>query len=186
MMEALILWGCVIWIVPLMYVLLRNEAKWKKNIVVGATLPYEARQDPEVEEALRRYRRQLGWMSVLLLLAAVPCMFIPHFSAQFIVWSFWLILAVVLLQIPFVRTNKVLRRIKEKRGWRQRPSAQTVSDLTAAAVPMKWLSPRWFLLPLVLSLIPMVLDRELWVLWNPVLERELKKLLGEENVVFKP
>ncbi len=28
--------------------------------------------------------------------------------------------------------------------------------------------------------------RELWVLWNPVLERELKKLLGEENVVFKP
>ena len=165
MMEALILWGCVIWIVPLMYVLLRNEAKWKKNIVVGATLPYEARQDPEVEEALRRYRRQLGWMSVLLLLAAVPCMFIPHFSAQFIVWSFWLILAVVLLQIPFVRTNKVLRRIKEKRGWRQRPSAQTVSDLTAAAVPMKWLSPRWFLLPLVLSLIPMVLDRELWVLW---------------------
>lgn len=46
MIGTLILWGCIIWIVPLMYVLLRNEAKWKKNIVVGATLPYEARQDP--------------------------------------------------------------------------------------------------------------------------------------------
>ena len=165
MIGTLILWGCIIWIVPLMYVLLRNEAKWKKNIVVGATLPYEARQDPEVEETLRRYQRQLGWMSVLLLLVTVPCMFVPQFSVQFILWSFWLLLAMVLLQIPFVRTNKALRRIKVERGWRRQPSAQAVSDLTAAAVPMKWLSPWWFLPPLVLSLIPMALDRELWVLW---------------------
>ena len=60
MIGALILWGCIIWIVPLVYVLLRNEAKWKKNIVVGTTLPYEARQDPEVGEVLCRYRRQRG------------------------------------------------------------------------------------------------------------------------------
>ena len=124
MIGALILWGCIIWIVPLVYVLLRNEAKWKKNIVVGTTLPYEARQDPEVEEVLRRYRRQLGWMSVLLLLVTVPCMFIPRFSVQFIVWSFWILLAMILLQIPFVRTNKALRRIKAERGWRRQPSAQ--------------------------------------------------------------
>lgn len=161
MIGALILWGCIIWIVPLVYVLLRNEAKWKKNIVVGTTLPYEARQDPEVEEVLRRYRRQLGWVSILLLLVAVPCLFIPRFSVQFIVWSFWILLAMILPQIPFVLTNKALRRIKEERGWRQRPSAQVVSDLTAAAIPMKWLSPWWFLPPLVLSLVPLVLDREL-------------------------
>lgn len=118
MIGALILWGCIIWIVPLVYVLLRNEAKWKKNIVVGTTLPYEARQDPEVEAALRRYRRQLGWVSILLVLVAVPCMFIPRFSVQFIVWSFWILLAMILPQIPFVLTNKALRRIKEERGWR--------------------------------------------------------------------
>ena len=100
MIGTLILWGCIIWIVPLMYVLLRNEAKWKKNIVVGATLPYEARQDPEVEETLRRYQRQLGWMSVLLLLVTVPCMFVPRFSVQFILWSFWLLLAMVCCRSP--------------------------------------------------------------------------------------
>ena len=165
MIGALILWGCIIWIVPLVYVLLRNEAKWKKNIVVGTTLPYEARQDSEEEEVLRRYRRQLGWVSILLVLVAVPCLFIPRFSVQFIVWSFWILLAMILPQIPFVLTNKALRRIKEERGWRQRPPAQVVSDLTAAAIPMKWLSPWWFLPPLVLSLVPLVLDRELWVLW---------------------
>ena len=89
MVGSLILWGCIIWMVPLLYVLLRNEAKWKKNIVVGATLPYEARQDPEVEAVLRRYRRQPGWVSVLLLAVIVPCLFIPRFSAQFILWSPW-------------------------------------------------------------------------------------------------
>ena len=165
MVGTLILWGCIIWMVPLMYVLLRNEAKWKKNIVVGATLPYEARQDPEVEEVLRRYRRQLGWSCLAMLALVVPCLFIPRFSVQFIVWSFWIILAMILPQIPFVLTNKALRRIKEERGWHKRSSARTVSDLTAAAIPMKWLSPWWFLPPLALSLVPLALDRELWALW---------------------
>ena len=30
-----------------------------------------------------------------------------------------------------------------------------------------------------------VASRTLCVFWNPVLERELKKLLGEENVVYR-
>lgn len=165
MVGTLILWGCIIWMVPLMYVLLRNEAKWKKNIVVGATLPYEARQDPEVEEVLRRYRRQLGWSCLAMLALVVPCLFVLRFSVQFIVWFFWIILAMILPQIPFVLTNKALRRIKEERGWHKRSSARTVSDLTAAAIPMKWLSPWWFLPPLALSLVPLALDRELWALW---------------------
>ena len=40
-----------------------------------------------------------------------------------------------------------------------------MSDLAAAAIPMKWISPWWFLPPLALSLVPLLLDREMWVLW---------------------
>ena len=165
MVGTLILWGCIIWVVPLMYVLLRNEAKWKKNIVVGATLPYEARQDPEVESVLRRYRRQLGWVSLAMLALVVPCLFVSRFSVQFILWSVWILVAIVVPQISFVLTNMDLRRIKEERGWHKRSSAQVVSDLAAAAIPMKWISPWWFLPPLALSLVPLLLDREMWVLW---------------------
>ena len=165
MVGTLILWGCIIWVVPLMYVLLRNEAKWKKNIVVGATLPYEARQDPEVESVLRRYRRQLGWVSLAMLALVVPCLFVSRFSVQFILWSVWILVAIVVPQISFVLTNMDLRRIKEERGWHKRSSAQVVSDLAAAAIPMKWISPWWFLTPLALSLVPLLLDREMWVLW---------------------
>ena len=41
MTECLILWLCVIWMPVLMYFMLRNETKFKKNIAVGVTLPYE-------------------------------------------------------------------------------------------------------------------------------------------------
>ena len=34
-----IMWGCIIWLPILIYVLLKNETKFKKNIVVGITLP---------------------------------------------------------------------------------------------------------------------------------------------------
>ena len=165
MVGTLILWGCIIWMVPLMYVLLRNEAKWKKNIVVGATLPYEARQDPEVETVLRRYRRQLGWASLAMLALVVPCLFVSRFSVQFILWSVWILVAIAVPQIPFVLTNKALRRIKEERGWRGSTPARVVSDLKAVAVPMKWISPWWFVPPLALSLVPLLLDREMWILW---------------------
>ena len=38
----LIFWGSLIWLPWLEYAMLRNEAKPKKNIVVGVTLPYAA------------------------------------------------------------------------------------------------------------------------------------------------
>ena len=56
MTGRLILWLCIIWLVPLMYVMLRNETKFKKNIVLGVTLPYQGRTDPEVMTLLARFK----------------------------------------------------------------------------------------------------------------------------------
>ena len=40
-----------------------------------------------------------------------------------------------------------------------------VTDLTAAAAELRWLSPWWFLPPLLIGLVPLLFDRELWWLW---------------------
>lgn len=45
MMTNLIMWGSIIWIIPLVYFMQKNETKFKKNIVIGVTLPFEARED---------------------------------------------------------------------------------------------------------------------------------------------
>ena len=39
--------------------MLINEAKFKKNIAVGVTLPYEAREDAEIQKILAKYRKNM-------------------------------------------------------------------------------------------------------------------------------
>ncbi len=47
MLTNLIMWGSIIWIIPLVYFMQKNETKFKKNIVIGVTLPFEAREDTQ-------------------------------------------------------------------------------------------------------------------------------------------
>ena len=49
------MWLLCIWIVPLMYVVLRNDTKFKKNLAVGVTIPYAGRSDPEVVRLLEQF-----------------------------------------------------------------------------------------------------------------------------------
>ena len=44
-------------IVPLISLLMANEAKVKKNIILGVTLPYAAQHDKRVEGVAHRYKR---------------------------------------------------------------------------------------------------------------------------------
>ncbi len=56
-MMQILLWGSCIWLVPLMYVFLNNETKFKKNLAVGVTIPYSGRTDPEVCRLLEQFRK---------------------------------------------------------------------------------------------------------------------------------
>ena len=59
---SVILWLSMIWLPPLLGLFLRNEAKPKKNIIVGTTLPHEAQGDPAVLALTARYKRELKWV----------------------------------------------------------------------------------------------------------------------------
>ena len=72
----LFLWACVLPILPIEYYLLRNEIKFKKNIVVGVTLPHEARYHEGVKLRLDQYVRELK--RILLLLTLIGGRFIPN------------------------------------------------------------------------------------------------------------
>lgn len=70
MTGKVILWLCVIWVPLVLYFFLANETKFKKNIAIGTTLPFEARTDPDVQARLGKFKRQLG--AVCLILTALP------------------------------------------------------------------------------------------------------------------
>lgn len=161
MAMTLFLWLSIIWIVPLMYYMQKNEMKFKKNIAVGVTLPHEAREDAEVQEILQRFQKQLKWFCIVLFAAVFPCMIIKDFGVMMTVYLVWIDLVVIGLDIPFILCNKALRELKSRRGWKKEQQ-ETIVNLELAGNPMKWVSPVWFLIPLAVSLIPMIFERRLW------------------------
>lgn len=168
MIARLILWGSTIWLVPLMYFLLKNEAKFKKNIAVGVTLPQEGRAHPDTLAILSRFRRELGWTCLTLLALAAVLILLPvSFGLALTLFLVWTDLCVILPVVPYIRCNRTLKALKRERGWGSGRRQTAVADLRAAAQPEeKKLSARSFALPLVVSALPVW-----WALgWGDTLE----------------
>ena len=160
----LILWLSIIWIVPLMYFMLANEATFKKNIVIGVTLPFEGREDGEVMACLRKFKKRLGVLCVLLVAVAVPCAFVKKYPSAMTLWLVWLDLAIVLPYIPYVLCNRELKAIKARRGWRKQEPAVITVDTGAMEAP-RWLSVWWFVPAVAVSLLPLLWETTLWALY---------------------
>lgn len=162
----LFLWGSMIWLVPLLYFLLKNECRPKKNIMVGVTLPWEGQHDPEVLSLLETFKKEMKYTCWIFLAAAIPCLFIRSFGLSMTAWLLWIVAVCFVFFIPYVRCNRALRQLKADRGWRRDADApRAVTDLKAAAEELRWISPWWFLPPFAASLIPLLFDRTLWWLW---------------------
>ena len=163
MIMRLILWLSVLWIAPLVSGVLVNDAKFKKNLAVGVTIPPEFQADPDIAAHLARFRRQEWTLCIILVLAAVPCIFVQDFGRNMTLWSVWLLLVCVLPYVPYARCNLALKRLKTERGWR-RESAPHTEAIDFSAIPSyRWLSPWLFALPLAVSLLPLIWSVENWI-----------------------
>ena len=163
MIMRLILWLSVLWIAPLVSGVLVNDAKFKKNLAVGVTIPPEFQADPDIAAHLARFRRQEWTLCIILVLAAVPCIFVQDFGRNMTLWSVWLLLVCVLPYVPYARCNLALKRLKTERGWR-RESAPHTEAIDLSAIPSyRWLSPWLFALPLAVSLLPLIWSVENWI-----------------------
>lgn len=163
---SLFLWAVTLPALPLVYVIMKNDCKPKKNIIVGATVPYEAHNEPEVLALLERYKKELKQTCWAMLALVVPSLFIRSEGLFMTYYVTWCILLEVVFSVPFARCNKALQKLKTERGWRRsEESAQVVVDLKAAVEEMRWISPWWFLPPFVISLIPLFFDRTVWLMW---------------------
>ena len=118
-MTAFYMYISIIWFIPIMGWTLLNETKFKKNIVLGVTLPKEAHDDPEVVKELSAFKKKL--LLVLLLLAVIGLvLFIPGLSDyKMTVWMTWVDLIIFLPYIPYLRSRSKLLALKEERGWKK-------------------------------------------------------------------
>ena len=159
MIGNAILWLSLCWMPILMYVTLVNETKFKKNIAIGVTLPFEARKHPDVLARLEQFKKEERYICIALMLLCIPGIFVS-FSMSFSLWFVWMTAAVIVPYIPYVTCNRDLKGIKLAHGWK-RPSAADTAVVDISAMPdSKWMSPWCFVPALALSLLPILFDRE--------------------------
>lgn len=157
--------GLVIFLIMLpvliiMSVVLGNETRPKKNIILGVTLPYTAQRDAAVSDICAGFKKRVWLMDIPLALIGAPIMLVPYFSVQFTLFMLWTLALIAAPFVLYVKAHKRLKALKRERGWfilRDGEAPQRVVDLSVAASTPKRLSGWWFIPPFVISLIPVAL-----------------------------
>ncbi len=145
-------------VLPIMAAVMANEAKAKKNIVIGCTLPLTAQHDPRVQGICRRYKKQVWLWFFILTAALVPALLFPRFSLALAYMFIWMLAAMVPSFVLFARYNGRLRALKAQEGWVTPYSGAVVVDISAKPEELGKPLSRWlFIPPLIVSLVPCVL-----------------------------
>ncbi len=147
---------CIYCCLPIVFLMLRNETKPKKNIILGATLPVQAQTNPKVLAICSQFRRQLTVIFVALTAVCLFGLAFRHTSLSLTFYLTWLIFAIVLPMFSYARANRKLRDLKHQAGWRSGWSGKTMVDLNAVSLPEKALKDWLFLPPVLLTLIPSI------------------------------
>ena len=160
----ILMWASIFWIAPLLGYLMTNNAKFKKNIAVGVTFMEEGKQDAEVISRLNRYKKQVKMITIVLLLAVIPGVFVSKFWMLLTYYLVWTDVTMFIYAIPFYLCNKDLKAIKKRRGWVQHSGEKVEIDMEN--IPnFKEISPLLFIIPCIVSLLPLIWDRTFYVLY---------------------
>lgn len=130
-MMSLIMAICLLPILIMIYVMERNEAKPKKGMILGVTLPPEGQTLPEVEGIVARFKRQLNLACLVCAAGAVPVFSINGEIAGLTGWMLWMVAAMTLPMIPHILANRDLKALKRARGWTSAGSIRRVVDTRA-------------------------------------------------------
>lgn len=155
MTAKLILFSAMYLSLPMMYVMLRNNAAAKKSLVLSVTLPPAALRDPEVLDYCERFRKNLLLLCLGLTALLAPCMFIPWMSVAVTASMVWLLVMMGALFFFYGKSYKGLMAMKRRRGWVTAAAGQTVVEVAPVEAP-KAVRPRWFVPPMILSVLPVL------------------------------
>lgn len=160
-MGTIIAWGTLLVVVACLGFMLRNETKFKKNIVLGVTLPKEAHDDPDVQAILRRFRKHLGWLALGLTLLCVGGMLIPDLSIAMVGWSVGFLLVLVLPNLVYIHAHGALKELKKEKQWIVQTEKKIRVDVSTM---ISYENPRLmgYVLPALICGLLAVLQRELW------------------------
>ena len=159
MTSQIIMFLTVCWLPALMCWMLVNETRFKKNIVLGVTLPQQAHEDPDVQRELSNFKKTEILIAVLLTALLLPLLLPSVKNWMMTLWMIWIDIVIIVPYIPYVHSHGRLMTLKEEKGWKK--ESKTVRVDTGAIGNERWLSPLVFLPAVIISFLPILFDHGL-------------------------
>ena len=140
----------------ILYFMIRNLAKPKKNIILGVTLPYSVHDDAETTKICASFQKMLNAVMLPLIFLSAAPFFMRSMGAAMTWYMTWMVLVIVAPYAVFGVHRGKLMSLKLDKGWRGEAAGLGLVDLRASADPPGKVNAIWFLLPLILSLLPLI------------------------------
>lgn len=149
----------------IMYVVMKGTAKSQNGITFGAAMKQEWLLDSEIEQITAEFYKEMK--KDLWILAAVPLLsfVIPYVSIQLTIWMFWVLIAIVVLNVPLARANKKIKNLKLERGWYDGIKMEEYTEMKAAG-QIRRVKFAQFAAPVVISIVSAVLVYVIPVIWT--------------------
>lgn len=146
---------CLYPILPVLYFMMSNETKPKKNIILGVTLPYTGLTDPRVAKVCLRFKKKLGRATLILAVIPLFCLLTRHTSISFTILMNWVLPTVIWPMLIYARSrNEMLNLKRELLSGREELTHVTYIDTQASLQQPKEISPWWYAPPILMGLVP--------------------------------
>ena len=154
MVMNLVMLGCTYPILFLLYFFMKLEIGDKKTTVLGIAIPGEFRKDPQVLEICGKFRRDIKFGMIAMLLFPVLFFWMPWFTWYITGYIVWIYLMIAVEMIPMARYGEQLKELKRRMGWGSSRISETDVDFSLALQPVHVVK-KWILAVLcILSLLP--------------------------------
>ncbi|MCI9005610.1 MAG: hypothetical protein HFH39_10310 [Lachnospiraceae bacterium] len=165
---------CLLPVLPIFYGAMRFCAGEKKGILYGVTLWEGARENQQVQEIQKAYRRGLNLWGLVCLLLFLLTLITEHESLMISGQVLWIFLVLVLLFLPFQRANRQM--LCQKREFlSQHPKNGAADgkvwvDVTAAAARRPKFFRKSLYMGCAFAAMPAVAELFLYSIWhNPLM-----------------
>lgn len=156
MVINIIMLICMYPVLPIMYFMLKNESKAKKNIVLGVTLPYEARDTDEVTDIGKEFKKSLGIVCGIFGIIPFTFFLVPYDSIVVTLYMLWLSVIIIVPYVVYIKYYKKLKVLKKENNWGMDSEVSTAIDTKVAIIPVKKLSKWLFVIPTIMSFLPVI------------------------------
>ena len=150
---------CFVPLLPVIYFVTLNERKPKNNLILSTTLPKDAWDDPRVLAIIKKFTKELTVTCIILGLLYIPAFFMEYISIIMTYVMLWVDAIIIVPCIPVVRAVTAMRKLKKENWYHPELVKVQVADTSLATVFEEKQNTYTFvnfLLPLIVSLIPLM------------------------------